>query len=178
MRVFAALELPSEVRSLIAEWQRPLALRYPSVKWVSPENMHLTLRFFGDIDRDRVDRILERMSGWEPGDLEFSLTQVGSFIKNGLPVVYWLGGDFPSDVGEMARSLGDIMDERGRKESRPFKPHLTIARRRKHSEVPELDDPCVITGCFRRASLIDSRLTRRGPEYTFLKRFDLHAGER
>lgn len=173
MRVFAALELPEESLGMIAEWQSPLISRYPSLKWVHVDNMHITLRFYGDIDRDILKRVRGTMAEWRPGPLDFSLSKVGSFGRRGSPSVYWLGGEFPVEVMEQARRLGAIPDGKGVVSGRRFLPHLTVARRR--GGIPaSLPGPVEgIRGVITRAALVDSRLTSEGPEYTFLERYEL-----
>ncbi|MFO8183127.1 MAG: RNA 2',3'-cyclic phosphodiesterase [Candidatus Aegiribacteria sp.] len=173
MRVFAALELPEESLRMIAEWQSPLISRYPSLKWVSVDNMHITLRFYGDIGKDILERVRGTMAEWRPGPLGFTLSGVGSFGRKGSPSVYWLGGEFPVEVMEQARRLGAIPDGKGAVLGRRFLPHLTVARRRGGLPV-SLPGPVEgIGGVITRAALVDSRLTSEGPEYTFLERYEL-----
>ncbi|NOQ21418.1 MAG: RNA 2',3'-cyclic phosphodiesterase [Candidatus Aegiribacteria sp.] len=174
MRIFAALELPQQVRKEITDWQKPLTARYPSLKWVQGDRIHLTLRFFGDIPESGVRRICSVLSSWHPGPLEFSLDSIGSFGNKKSPSVFWLGGSFPEEVSKVAFELGWIPDEKGRKGGQRFVPHLTIARRRNSSPLPKLDPPGEIRGVFEEAIVINSRLTSDGPEYTFIERYDLH----
>jgi 2'-5' RNA ligase len=173
VRVFAALEIPDGVLGQVAGWQEPLARRYPSLKWVSVENMHLTLRFFGDIDRDVLGRVLGIMGAWDPGPLVFRLETLGSFGRKASPSVYWLGGEFPAEVQHIARRLGGVPDDKGRVSTRGFVPHLTVARRR-GGPLPLLEPPCPMTGTIRRAAVINSTLTSEGPVYEYIQAFDLH----
>ncbi len=174
MRIFAALELPVQVRREITDWQKPLKARYPFLKWVPGDHMHLTLRYFGDIPESGVERICSILSSWHPPPLGFSLDSIGSFGNSESPSVFWLGGCFPEEVSEIAIKLGWIPDEKGRKGGKSFVPHLTVARGKYSVELPELDPPGEIKGVFIEAAVIDSRLTSTGPEYTFIERFDLH----
>ncbi len=174
MRIFAALELPLQVRREIAAWQKPLKALYPSLKWIQGDRLHLTLRFFGDIPQSEVERICDILSSWHPGPLAFSLDSIGSFGNRQSPSVFWLGGSFPEDISRVASSLGNIPDERGKKVMQRFVPHLTFARRRNSTPMPKLDPPDEIRGVFKEAIVINSRLTSGGPEYTFIERYDLH----
>lgn len=174
MRIFAALELPQKVIKGITDWQKPLMSRYSSLKWVRGDRMHLTLRFFGDIPESGIERIHKILSSWHPGPLKFSLCGIGTFGKSSSPSVFWLGGDFPCEISEIAERLGRIPDEKGKNGGKKFVPHLTVARRKDSAEFPELDLPAEITGVFTEAAVINSRLTSGGPEYTFLERYDLH----
>ena len=174
MRIFAALELPLQVRRGISDWQEPLKARYPSLKWVQGDSMHLTLRFFGDIPQSEVEKICSLLSSWHPGSLAFSIDSIGSFGNRKSPSVFWLGGSFPAEVSTMACELARIPDEKGMKGVHRFVPHLTFARRRNSTPLPKLDPPGKIKGVFQKAVVINSRLTSAGPEYTFIERYDLH----
>ena len=174
MRVFAALELPEDTASQISQWQKPLMEKYPSLKWVSTDRMHLTLRFFGNIDESVIGRIDGMLASWKPGPLEFSLTEAGFFGRRGKPWVYWLGGVFPNEIRSKAEELASIPDEKGRTDEREYVPHFTVARRRRSSAVPdELALAGEIRGIFRRAALFNSRLTPRGPEYRYIYEYEL-----
>lgn len=174
MRIFAALELPETVVRCISDWQEPYFSRYPSIKWVRVDRMHLTLRFFGNVPGSVVGRIREIMSSWHPGTLEFSLCTLGTFGERRSPSVFWLGGRFPEEISEIALELGRIADDKGRKATKRFIPHLTVARRKPVAELPELDPPAEINGVFTEAAVINSRLTPEGPEYEFLEKYNLH----
>jgi RNA 2',3'-cyclic 3'-phosphodiesterase len=178
VRIFTSLELPDRTRQQISDWLKPVARRYPSLKWVRDDRMHLTLRFFGDIPESRVEEIKKTLSSWHPGNLPFAFDSVGYFGRPGSPSAYWLGGRFSEKVVEIAQKLDRIPDETGRKGGRDFVPHLTIARVRNTSLIPEIDPPETITGQFTQAAIINSRLTSSGPEYTFIDRYDLHLAER
>ena len=174
MRIFAALELPLQVRRKIVDWQKPLMARYPSLKWVQVNSMHLTLRYFGNIPKSAIGRICGLLFSWHPGPLAFSLDRIGSFGKRTSPSVFWFGGSFPEEVSRLACELGRIPDEKGIKGVHGFLPHLTFARRRNSTPLPKFNPPAEIRGVFEDAVVINSRLTSSGPEYTFIERYDLH----
>ena len=173
MRVFAALEIPDDVIDHVGRWQRSLVELHPDLKWVSEGNMHLTLRFFGDIGPEALDVVLRIMSEWHPGPLDFALDRLGTFGRKDSPSVYWLGGEFPEVLQDIAGRLGSIPDDRGRVSRGGFIPHLTVARRR-GGQLPRLQPPDAISGTITAASVIDSKLTSRGPEYRHIRKFDLH----
>ncbi len=179
MRVFVALELPEHMFREIQGWQEQLMHLHPSLKWVKPEHMHLTLRFFGDIKRSRMLEVEKLLSSRQMGQTEFTLDKLGTFCgKDQLPSVYWLGGSFPSSISHIAEELGKIPDDRGRINCKKYLPHITIARRRMSSASPQLPEPPVLHGRFHEAVIFNSRLTPAGPEYSRLKRFDFHLAER
>ena len=178
MRIFAALELPEETLAKVHLWMKPYIFRFSGLNWVPISRMHVTVRYFGDVDEDIQRRILEVMEGWRPDSLDFVLNRTGSFGRSGSPSVYWLGGEFSSSVQELHRELADIPDENSRLDRKEFIPHLTIARRRKTSAVVNFQDPQPITGTISGAAVINSRLTPAGPEYTFMERFSKDQLER
>lgn len=135
--------------------------------------MHLTLRFFGNIGTGSLADVLGIMGEWHPGPLDFSLDRLGTFGRKDSPSVYWLGGEFPEIIKDIARRLGSIPDDRGRVSERGFIPHLTVARRR-GGQLPALQPPAPIEGTITAAAVIDSKLTSRGPEYRYIREFDLH----
>lgn len=172
MRIFVALSLPGDVLDGIERWKEPLERMYPSLGWVRRDRMHLTLRFYGDIPEAALRRVTGTVEEWTPGPLSFRLVELGTFGSRGSPSVYWLGGEFPPEVASIARKLGRIPDDRGRVSGKVFVPHLTVARRRR-GIAPLLEPPGEMTGEITEVSVIDSRLTSEGPEYTYLRRYDL-----
>jgi len=179
MRIFVALELPEHIIKEIQGWQEQLMFLHPSLKWVKPEHMHLTLRFFGDIRKNRMLEVEKLLSSRQVGLLEFTLDKLGTFCgKDQLPFVYWLGGNFPPAISHMAEELGKIPDDRGRVNNKKYLPHITVARRRISSTSPQLPEPPVLQGIFHEAVIFNSRLTPAGPEYSRLQRFDFHLAER
>jgi len=178
MRIFAALELPREVLTKVRLWMEPYMSRYSDLKWVSVSRMHVTVRYFGNVEEGVQLRIMETMGEWKPDELDFVLKRAGSFGRLESPSVYWLGGEFSSGVHRLHRALADIPDENGRLDRKRFIPHLTVARRRKTSSLVDFRDPEPIRGNLTGAAVINSRLTPVGPEYTFMERFSKDQLER
>jgi 2'-5' RNA ligase len=174
MRVFAALPMPGHVLDAVGEWMEPLRQRYPHLKWVSRDRLHITLRFLGDVGEDAVDRLERTVEECSPGEIGFRLDEVGRFRRGrrGPATVLWLGGRFDPAVEELARLMGRIPDDRGRgARPGPFIPHLTVARkRRRGGPIPEDLPPFgPVEGSAGRVEIVNSRLTPRGPEYTVLR---------
>jgi len=173
VRIFAALALPPRVIARIVGWQEEQKKLHPSLRWVKEDNLHITLRFFGNLESGALNRIRSVLENWKPGHLGFSLERVGTFGGRGSPSVYWLGGDFPPQVTEIAGRLGRIPDERGRYGGGTFIPHLTVARR-KGGPVPMPAFPGEVRGVLSTMWLVNSTLTPEGPEYEFLETYDLN----
>ena len=176
MRLFAALDLSKDSLSAIEDWRRSLREMYDGLRWVRTGNMHLTLRFLGEVGEDTVGRISTVLSAWEPGRLEFTLNRSGTFCgRDGAPKVYWLGGDFPESVFDAASLLGAVPDHRGELSRGRFQPHVTVARPGGRAVNPPrtLPDPPVVSGRLSGPVLYESRLTGSGALYRVLERFDI-----
>jgi 2'-5' RNA ligase len=136
-RVFCAIELPSLVLEKISEHITRLRTAAPDspASWSRPQNVHLTLKFLGEIAASRVGDLSEAaaaaVAGFSP--FEILIKDAGSFPKHGTPRIFWIGIDDYS--GKLAQLQAKLEDECLRlgfaKEARTFNPHLTIARGRK-----------------------------------------------
>lgn len=135
-RTFCAIELPPDVRSQLANHARRLREAVPeaSASWSKPENIHLTLKFFGNVDTRKLSKISTAASRVVK---EFSTFQVkiggtGVFPKASRPQVLWIGvEDSSGRLSELQRRLEEEFVVEGfNKEGRAYRPHLTIARLR------------------------------------------------
>ncbi len=138
LRAFIAIELPASLRARIAQetaWLQQAAGRQ-AVRWVSAENMHLTLKFLGDVSPDNLD-LLKQVIGHEAGGhAPFDLTPhgLGCFPNPRRPRVLWVGLDAPPALEKLQRSLNLATARLGYpSEDRPFSPHLTLGRVSPHA---------------------------------------------
>ncbi|MBC7931587.1 MAG: RNA 2',3'-cyclic phosphodiesterase [Rubrivivax sp.] len=143
-RVFCAIDLPEEVKSRVAAHVARLREAFPRVRasWERPEKLHLTVKFVGDVEIARVEQ-LSRSAGRAAASVEpFELTiaETGAFPPHGAPRVLWLGvKDDSGRLSSLHHSLEDEYDAAGfKRETRDFKPHLTLARLRDPSGTREL----------------------------------------
>ena len=136
-RVFCAIELPILVREKISEHIRRLRETLPdsTASWVRPENIHLTLKFVGEILQGRVKDLTQAatnaVAGFSP--FEIVIAEAGSFPRHGTPRVLWIGvNDYSSLLTQLQAKLDEECLLLGfAKETRTFNPHLTVARLRK-----------------------------------------------
>ncbi len=132
IRSFIAIELPEGLKTELAKLQSKLKVERPRVKWVSPDGIHLTLKFLGDIETTAVDRIIQAMTeavnGIQPFDL--CIGQMGVFPNYERVQVVWVGLDGRIDMlDRLYKQLEDSLTIIGfPPEKRGFKPHLTLAR--------------------------------------------------
>jgi len=135
-RVFIAIELPGNVRARLAEHIKSLrdSIRDVRASWSREDNLHLTLKFLGEIPIARVEELSAAASiaATKVEPFEIVVEGCGSFPPRGQPRVLWIGIDDPSEkLSELHRALEDECAKAGfTHEPRPFQPHLTIARLR------------------------------------------------
>lgn len=133
VRAFLAIPLPP---SLVDEAQRlcrQLAGALPGVRWLRPEAMHLTLRFFGDLPEESLEKIGEVMLsvGRFHSPFQVAVTGIGAFPSPARPRVIWLGVKDGEPLQALHSSLDRGLEEAGFPgEGRPFSPHLTLGRSR------------------------------------------------
>ncbi|PIP18810.1 MAG: RNA 2',3'-cyclic phosphodiesterase [Candidatus Omnitrophica bacterium CG08_land_8_20_14_0_20_41_16] len=134
MRTFIAIELPEDIKDRLGRLQDKLRKCGADVKWVEPENIHLTLKFLGERDDKKIAKISEIVAETAKNHLPFlaHITSVGAFPKIDYPRVIWVGveqGD--AETKKIAQELEEKIATVGiPKEDRPFSSHITIGRTR------------------------------------------------
>jgi len=132
IRSFLAIELPRAIQKKIEEIQRDLKSTRADVRWASPEKIHLTLKFFGNIEESKIEPIVKSIEGSIQTTPPFSLKVkgVGTFphLKN--PRVIWMGlTEGKENVISLQQGLEALLEKIGfEAEDRPFQPHLTLGR--------------------------------------------------
>ncbi len=179
MRLFLAVELSEAVRHSLSELQSELRKRCPGWRWVPPESLHLTLRFLGEVDdgRDAACRQVWRRAVGRFGSFELRLSDLGRFPPGGRPRVLWIGAraEPQPTLGELAAALEEAARSAGfAAETRPFRPHLTLARAARRARAPD-PAPRADIPVQRVAEIVlfRSRLGPGGARYTALERFAL-----
>jgi 2'-5' RNA ligase len=187
MRQFLAARLPGRLDSGVAALQRRIGAELRGWRWVRPEGIHLTLRFLGDVDDSRDARARavwrEVIAGCAPFGLR--LTDLGRFPPRGRPRVLWVGVE-ETDPGGALATLAERLESAARElgfdpESRPFRPHLTLARGGRPG-IPS--DPAALgirgsaEGRVREVVLYRSDLLPTGARYTALEAYPLHESGR
>ena len=184
-RVFCAVELPQTARGLVLGHIARLKEKVPHAKasWARDANLHLTLKFLGEIPTALVADFSKAVSLAITNVQPFSirLEQTGAFPKQGQPRVLWIGiSDFSGNLGELHAHLEDQAAIAGfEKDDRPFHPHLTLARLRQPRQARtlaaahrELDfDPTQIP--VSELLVMRSELSNEGSKYTVISRHPL-----
>jgi 2'-5' RNA ligase len=184
VRSFLAIELPEPILRKIGEVQGDLSATRAEVRWTNPEKIHLTLKFFGNIEESRIDPISKSIEEPIRNTLRFSLKVrgVGAFphLKN--PRVIWVGlVDEREILTPLQRQIEICFEKIGiQAEDRPFHPHLTLGRMKSSRGKEELVGRMeryreVEFGDFQveRVVLFKSDLRPSGPIYTSLREMKL-----
>jgi len=171
-RLFVAVEIPADIRHKIYEFA--LQLEQDGVKIVEEENLHITLKFLGDVQSARVPGITEMLKKVPVKKFKCALGKIGAFPKPDYVRVVWVGAE-SKELAELAAGVADCLAGVGKEEDRPFSPHLTIARVKKKVDLRAFleRNKNIEFGAFEVGgfSLFESTLTREGPVYKKLAEF-------
>jgi len=181
VRSFIAIELPDEVKLGLTQLEAQLKSgKQPPVKWVNPGGIHLTLKFLGNVPTERIGSITEAMEkaarGISPFQLE--IKGLGVFPNLRRVQVVWVGISGQVDrLSQLQQRIESNLAPLGfAPESRPFTPHLTLARvhdqaspdeRQRFSQlITNTKFEAVFTFEVEATSLMRSQLTREGAIYS------------
>lgn len=178
MRTFLAVEVPKDIRRVVYDFGQIEAKRELPVKWVALENLHITLKFLGEVDEklrcDMMPVIKDICGKHRP--FQVVLRGLGCFPNSRNPRVLWVGVDQgDEELCSLAADLEGSMVRLGFKAEKRFHPHLTIGRVKKPCSVDHILVKDVITDAFGVDSVVlfKSTLKPDGPVYDALDRFCL-----
>ncbi|MDD4953710.1 MAG: RNA 2',3'-cyclic phosphodiesterase [Candidatus Omnitrophica bacterium] len=189
MRSFIAIELPRKFKDTLAKIQDRLEVSGADVKWVQPQNIHLTLKFLGEIDEEKIGRVADIIKAVAENNHPYplALSCVGAFPNITSPRVIWAGVNKGNEeTTRIAKELEEKISAIGiPEEVRPFSSHITIGRTRSNLNMAKLvQDLKVMAGnagllelsCqVNKITLFKSTLTPKGPVYEALKETILKA---
>jgi len=188
IRSFIAIELPGEIRQALAELQARLQTgNQPSVKWVDPHGIHLTLKFLGSIAANKTGAITGAMEEAvrDITPLSLEVKGLGVFPNFKRVRVVWIGveGDIPQLRQLQGRLESSLVPLGFARETRPFTPHLTLARVREKASPVEQQNfgQAIASTSFEtahhftvdRIDLMRSQLTTEGAIYSQIKNVGL-----
>lgn len=177
VRCFVAVELSDEQMGSVSSVVEELKKSAAPVKWVDPENLHATLRFFGDVEESDLNQLKlacdDAVSGLQP--FAFSLKGVGVFPSWNFVKVVWVGiENGAQELGALSEKLKKL--NVGFRDKKPFSPHVTIGRVKFAKNKEELAEALKNFENYEfgetvvdRIKLKQSELTPTGPVYS-----DLH----
>ena len=181
LRIFLALELDSPVKKQLVRLQKRLSAVGPDVRWVHKDQIHLTMKFLGDLtDQMAVDicRLCQNVAAqFDP--FEFGIRGAGCFSNHRRPRVLWIGITDPSgSVRRLHERLETTLAPLGlRRELRAFRPHITLGRVRSGKNAQELLDVVTKNEDFeagiqsaQEITIFSSQLSSDGPVHTVIGR--------
>ena len=178
-RTFICLELPETIRVQAEALQRRLAGLGDKIRWVNPTNLHLTLRFLGELSRSQVETVClaVRCAAARVDGFSIRFSGTGCFPSVRRPKVFWIGITETTDLVRLFQAIEEELFSAGfPREVRPFSPHLTVGRVRVDRASPGLTDaltkaefepaPFLVT----HVTVMRSDLKKSGAVYTVLGR--------
>jgi 2'-5' RNA ligase len=181
LRTFVGVELTKAIRDRMVALQETLARTATEVKWVEPENLHVTLLFLGEVEDRSIPEVCRIVAEATRRHTPFGLevVSVGCFPHPTRPRVVWAG------VGAGARELVALHDDLEapltdlgyRREERRYTPHITLGRVKSDRPTDRLAAALAKHAAWnagettvRELHVMSSELTREGPRYTVLSR--------
>ena len=148
MRLFVALTLPEDIRTRLAGLSNGL----PGARWVKPENLHLTLRFLGELDNLAAADVDDALAKIQCPGFALTLNGIGHFGEGRKLRALWVGVEANPDLMRLQEKIEQALIRVGLPpEPRKFKPHVTLARFKSNP------------GARLQDSLADHSLVRAGP---------------
>jgi 2'-5' RNA ligase len=182
VRLFVALIFPDEIKAALGRLIDDLRPRGQGIKWVESHNIHLTLKFIGEISEKKVERIGQAVGEVLDGRAKFEgrIVGCGGFPNLNRPRVLWVGLEGADPAIDIAKQLNHKLIPIGVKsEKKRLSPHLTLGRIKRPTDLSVLtaymeslnfDAGSVI---LNRVALVKSTLTPSGPIYENLNVFEL-----
>ena len=180
MRLFVALEIPSAVRQNLATLLDSMRAVTKEPRWVRAENLHVTLKFLGEIAETKVDAVRSALTAIHSDKIiALDFRGLGFFPDEKHPRVFWAGLEASPNLKALAGDIEGAMEKLGiPHEKREFSPHLTLARferlrlpealRKLVTDNQQREFGSLRTNEFR---LIQSKLKPAGAEYTTVATF-------
>ncbi len=141
IRTFVAIELSSQLQQalwrLIADLKEPAG---PAIRWVTPHNIHLTLKFLGYVSPTNLSTLVNAIDAEALRHKPFELTigTLGAFPNKNRPRIVWVGVQAPAVLNELQHGLDRETNRLGYpSDDRGFSPHLTLGRTSQHANATE-----------------------------------------
>jgi RNA 2',3'-cyclic 3'-phosphodiesterase len=181
-RVFCAVELPDVVRARLEDHVLRLRQKVPdaAASWSRVENIHLTLKFFGNVEAERIQKISEAAERVvkQFSTFQINVGETGVFPRASRPQVLWIGiGDPLGQLTALQEKLENECAAEGfPKENRAYRPHLTIARLRRPEGARQLAEAHLgmrfepVEVAVKEIVVFRSELSPKGSKYTSISK--------
>ena len=143
LRSFIAIEIPTDVQDAMDRSTAALkkALARPLVRWVAAHNVHLTLKFLGDVSPANLELLAQalKFEAGQHASFSLSIGGLGVFPNLRRPRIVWIGIEAPAALQALQRGIEAAAARLGYEpENRPFSPHLTIGRVNQNASAAEV----------------------------------------
>ena len=148
IRTFIAIDLPDRVQICLEKISSDLQSKLINVpiRWVPVENIHMTLKFLGDVSENNIDLLKKMLQGEarSHGSFEIGIGGLGAYPKVRRPRVIWTGVEAPSELVDLQQSIETHTARLGYAiDNREFSPHLTLGRVSRNALPESLRIPAV-----------------------------------
>lgn len=180
VRTFIAVLIEEELKRRLANIQDEVKIQTGAIRWVAPDNLHVTIKFLGNVPAERLTNVFEAVehAARKVESFRLSLGRVGGFPNLSRPRVVWVGVEAgEEELGRLAEAVEACLASVGfQREEKPFRAHITIGRLREGQRAPDLSElraqnkPAVSADQQVHAvAVMGSDLTPAGPVYSVLK---------
>jgi 2'-5' RNA ligase len=170
VRTFIAIELSEDIRSRIVDAQEPLRGPGSRLTFVAPPAAHITIKFLGDVDEETIPGVIEAIRSIRGTPFDITITGIGCNSRAKPRVIWGIVRD-RGECADLARQVDEALAPLGfAKETRPFRPHVTLARVRECDarlvqRVQQVADTALGSVRVTALKLKKSTLTPKGPVY-------------
>lgn len=187
MRIFIGIKLNQPVHDQLEHFLKPFKKISTPIQWVKQENIHLTLKFIGEVSEPKVQQISDALAHLEKFEqpLNIQLTGCGKFGRNDDLNIFWIGLAANPALLKLYSNIEEALAKLSiPRETRPFTPHLTVGRNKKMfnfkallKHIEELANVPIATFSTGHFQLFKSDLRPTGPIYTILKEIPITHGQ-
>lgn len=177
MRLFVGISLPDNIREEAYNIQKSIDSKNVKINFIAKKNFHLTLKFLGEIVPEEIDKISERLNQIDQEKFKVNLSKVSFFKHNGDVSVIYLTLEPGDRLIRLQQKVDEILLDLFYKDQR-FSPHLTLGRikliKKRVDFIKNIKEIKVNNLEFeiKEFHLIESKLTKDGPNYKILKTFN------
>jgi len=181
IRTFLALEIPDGPLQQILDIRNNNLDHSQNIKWEPREKLHVTLKFLGDTNSEDINDIIISLESVfkESRNFQLSFSEFGFFMKGDESKILWIGIDQSDMLNKLVEDVESGLSKFGfRKESRRFKPHITLLRIKNKKDACSVKHftglkPPLIKFTAEKLSFYESMLLPRGSVYKSIKYFYL-----
>ncbi len=177
MRCFIAIPLSEEIKEKVTSIQKHFKI--PGIKLVEKENLHITLKFLGEVEEVKIREVAKILKEIEFKQFELNISGIGTFPSNNFVRVVWVGIK-SSEIYELKQLIDNLLEKTGFAKDTSWDPHLTIARVKFLSDkstllkkIEELKNIEIGKQKVDKFTLFESVLKKEGPIYNKIEEIRL-----